>query len=195
MASDLQIPTQELNAFDLPGVCVVTGAQDGVTFKPVKFWWYPRWVPLLIFFPWGGLILALIVALATRRKAEGELPFTDHGWNAWKRSQWIWGLSIFAFLVGVFGTIVLITAAASGSLAGWIAWAGAAVTVALPIGGWFLAKPTMVQVRKIDNGRLFVRIPSADAAARIHAHLFPPSDGIVQAQPAMAPAAVASRAG
>lgn len=191
-SSELQIPTHELNSFDLPGLCVVTGQQEGVTFRPVKFWWYPRWVPLLIFFPWGGLLLAFIVGLATRKKAEGELPFTDRGWSAWKRSQWIWGLSVLAFFVGIFVCLALILSAAGGTLPGWVVGVGVLVTAGLPIAGWFLAKPSMILVRKIENGRLFVRIPSTDAAARLHAHLFPAGERPVQALPVRPPPPMAA---
>lgn len=192
MAADLQIPTQELNAFDLPGVCVVTGAQEGVTFRAVKFWWYPRWVPLLIFFPWGGLLLAFIVGLATRKQAKGELPFTDRGWSAWKRSKWTWGLSVMAFFAGLFVCLYLILEAAGGFVPEWVVGAGLAMTAGLPVAGWFLAKPSMIVVRRIENGRLTVRLPSADATTRIHSHLFPAAAGVVQGLPVRAPAPTAA---
>lgn len=187
MAANLDLPTHELNEFDLPAVCVVTGEQDAVSFKPVKFWWYPRWVPLLVFFPWGGPLLAGIVGLATRKKAEGELPFTDRGWSAWRRSKWIWGLSVFGFFVGLFVSIVVITAAATGSLQGWVAGAVSVLTIATPLTGWFVAKPSMLVVRKIENGRLTLGVPSEEAAMRIHAHLFPAGGRVMQALPVPAP--------
>jgi hypothetical protein len=47
MSRVITIPSNELNSFGLPPVCVVTGSREGVVFKPVKFSWYPRWVSYL----------------------------------------------------------------------------------------------------------------------------------------------------
>ena len=77
----LTLPINELNSFDLPPVCLIIGQRESVSFHKVKFAWYPRWVPALIFVPLGGLLLAAIVAAIMTKRAAGELPFSDQGWS------------------------------------------------------------------------------------------------------------------
>ncbi|RKG63079.1 hypothetical protein D7V80_32075 [Corallococcus sp. CA054B] len=74
---------QEMNAFDLPPVCLITGERQGVVFKPVAFSWYPPWISRFLLL--GVLALALVpilpialfVASVRTKQALGTLPFTE----------------------------------------------------------------------------------------------------------------------
>jgi hypothetical protein len=77
----VEIPVNEMSSFDLPKVCLVTGATENVVFKPVKFSWYPRWIAVFILVGWP---IALILALTLTKRVKGELPFTEEAYRRWK---------------------------------------------------------------------------------------------------------------
>src|SRR5512141_1345766 len=97
----ITIPIAEMNSIDLPPVCISTGAQEEVTFRKVKFAWYPRWVAALILVPYGGLLLAAIVAAVLTKRAKGELPFSNLGWSRWRQAKLFIGLSVVLLFVGL----------------------------------------------------------------------------------------------
>ncbi|HVE87176.1 MAG TPA: hypothetical protein VND93_30180, partial [Myxococcales bacterium] len=66
---------------ELPPVCLVTGERENVTFRRVRFSWFPSWVLLLSLLPTGSVALAGIAAWLLTKKAVGHLPFTDRGWR------------------------------------------------------------------------------------------------------------------
>lgn len=160
----VEIPSGELNEFDLPAICVVTGARQGVVFKPVKFSWYPRWIGFLVLF---NLLIALIVASVMTKRVKGTLPFTEEAWSLWKRGQVIMGLSAAATIGLLVAAIALLASNGSESL-GMVALISA---VALPVAAWFFfLRGRGPQVRRIDKERIALAIPSAPAAHAITGH-------------------------
>ena len=79
----------EMNDFDLPKICVISGAKDNVVFKDVKFSWVP---------PWARLFGVLIQALVARRAA-GKLPFTEEAHKRYKGAGLWMVLAVFGLLV------------------------------------------------------------------------------------------------
>lgn len=177
----LTLPINELNSFDLPPVCLITGEKGDVTFRKVKFSWYPRWVPLLIFVPFGGLLLALIVALILTKKAAGELPFSARGWSRWQVAKAMTVLSVFWVIGAMFAGIGMAaaerfveTALAFGSM------------FAVPLVLYFtLQRSRMVTPGRITDTEITLKIPSEEAALAVRDHLHSGR----AAQPAMAVAA------
>lgn len=159
----LSIPENEMTSFDLPKVCIVTGSNQNVSFRPVKFQWYPRWIGVFGIAP---LIMIIMMAVLMRR-AKGELPFTDEAWEAWKKGKMLMALSVVAAIV--------LLGAGIAALANNIPALGAILmigAIALPIviGVKFLAGrgPTCT---KIADGRIELKIKSDSAADAIRRHL------------------------
>lgn len=162
--TEVTIPERELNSFDLPRVCILTGNREGVTFRPVKFAWYPRWVVILIVV---NLLVAAIVAFALTKRVRGELPFTEQAWLTWRRGRVLFPSSI-VFAVGLlFGGLFLL--AADHAVLGIVALV---LAIAVPVAVWaaFLRGRNLM-VSKIADGSIVLRTPSAVAAREIEAHL------------------------
>src|SRR5579871_1645603 len=100
--SSFSIPIGEMNAFDLPKVCLITGSDQDVVFKPAKFAWYPRWIGVLAISP----IIFLIVALIVTKRAKGELPFTEQGYKQYRQGQLFFALAILWAIAGLCGGAV-----------------------------------------------------------------------------------------
>lgn len=164
--ANLSIPVSELTSFDLPPVCLVTGGHQGVSFRPVKFSWYPRWIPALILVPFGGLLLAAIVALVMTKKAKGELPFSDAGWSRWRTAKLLAGLSILWLFVAIFAGLFF---AVQESSAPALALFASALIV--PIGANLGLRRRMIQVKKITDAELTIDVPSEAAAREVEARL------------------------
>lgn len=179
----LTLPTNELSSFDLPPVCLITGERAGVTFHKVKFSWYPRWIPALIFVPFGGILLAAIVAFIMTKKAAGELPFTEQGWSRWRLAKIMGVVSVFFVLLAMFGGLGLM--AAELPEAAFVAWG---LMIAVPLAIYFnLQRGRSVMPVRITDTEITLKIPSEEAALAIRDHLH--SGRVVQA----APMAVAAR--
>lgn len=161
---EITLPANELNSFDLPPVCVVTGQTEGVEFRSVKFSWYPRWVAALILL---NLLIAAIVAMALTKKVQGELPFTEQAWKAWKRGQLLFTLSGVGCIGLLIGAIVLL--ADEHTALGFLT---VLLAIALPIvvGVGFLRRKGP-SVQRIAEGRITLKLPSDEAAQRIEQHL------------------------
>jgi hypothetical protein len=160
----VHIPINELTSFDLPRVCLITGATEDVVFKPVKFSWYPRWVAVFIIF---NLIIAAILAMVLTKRAKGELPFTEEAHRRWKRGQTLLALSILAAIGLLFGGIYFLTVdIAPAGLALWVL----AVAVPIVVGLKFVRGKRVLCV-KIDAQTVSLRIPSESAALAITQHL------------------------
>jgi len=160
----LSLPKDELNSFDLPSICVVTGQTEGVTFRKVKFSWYPRWINL---FAVVALFIMAILSLVLRKYAKGELPFTDEGWKRWKSAQVSLGLSVVGCMLTFFlGVGVFSNRSTELGMMLFL------LSVGLPVGVWLgYAKSRSLRVLKIDDTHLFLDIPSDEAAFRIQQHL------------------------
>jgi len=186
LMSALTLPVNELSSFDLPPVCLITGERTGVSFRKVKFAWYPRWVAALIFVPFGGLLLAAIVAMILTKKASGELPFSDAGWSKWRLAKIMVGLDILWVIVALFGGIAVLSNAEGGVLS----FAGPLIffsMVGVPVAVYFLfQRKKMVTPTRITETELTINIPSEEAAMAIRQHLT--GGRVVQAQPLAVPA-------
>jgi hypothetical protein len=161
----LTLPSNELTEFDLPRVCVITGATDGVVFKDVKFQWYPRWVAALIII---NVLIAAVVAMALTKKVKGKLPFTEEGYAAWRRGVLMNVLGWLGALALLFGGIF--------SFAGGIPELGGlclAAMVALPITTYFVfARGRMLRCTEITATQITLELPSSSAVDAMTRHLF-----------------------
>jgi|GEM_PF-2359410 len=165
MAADVVIPKNELSEFDLPRVCVITGQTEGITFRPVKFAWYPRW--LLIFVPVAALIV-LLIAMALTKRAKGTLPFSEEGWARWQRAKLLFGLSLLGTIAILVGGITAFAGRSDGSPI----LVAVLLAILLPLVAYLaVMKGRVPQAKRIDERNLTLSIPSESAAATITAHL------------------------
>lgn len=185
MGARLVLPVKELNQFDLPPVCILTGAREDVSFHPVNFQWYPRWIALLIFIPYG-LFVALILALALRKRARGELPFSAKARARFVVAKVAWGLSLVWFVLSIFGAMFVLF---SDQLASWAGPAALAACLGVPIAVWFATARWRLDILRITDAQLTLKIPRAEVAAAFDAHLHA---GVVQAVPVAAAPSMAS---
>ena len=162
--ADVTLPSAELNAFDLPRLCVITGEAQGVDFKPVKFQWYPPWINLFILVGWP---VALVLMLVMRQRVQGQLPFTEVGWARWQRAKVLSVVGGLGGLALIFGGIIVGATNDSGALTLLGVAAGLAAVVAASRN---LAKNSPV-VRRIADGRITLRLPSPGAARALQQHL------------------------
>lgn len=162
------IPKAELNRFDLPAVCLVTGSESGVTFRKRKLLWTPPWVYLLIFIPMGGLLLAVVVNLLVRRRVDAELPFTEKGWKHFRLASWLRPLSVLFLIPGWLGTMMLL---ADDTSTGNYAGVFGILVVATPLVAFIATRKWMVSAARITNTHVELRCGSEEAAKRITAHL------------------------
>lgn len=162
--AEITIPENELSEFDLPRVCVVTGASQDVVFKDVKFQWFPRWVAVFILF---NVIIFAVIALILTKRVKGKLPFTEDAFSAWKRGQLFFGLSIFGAIVLFIAGIMVM--AAMDSPVGLLVWVAA---IALPVFvGIKFVKGKSVSCTRIADGQVTLKIPSDSAAQSLRDHL------------------------
>jgi len=174
----LTLPVNELSSFDLPPVCLLTGERTNVSFRKVKFAWYPRWVGFLILVPYGGLLLAAIVAAILTKRAKGELPFSDQGWSRWRLAKIMMVLQFLWLLGGLVGGIAAAAAGDAGSIA-------ILLFVSVPVGMlaiyFAFQRNKMVVPTRITEAEITIKIPSEQAAMAIREHLT--AGHVVQAQP------------
>src|SRR5437868_3164987 len=91
----VSIPRGELNAVDLPRICVVTGATEGVFFEPVVFrktsviWWVALGGTCMVTggvgLVLGPVLLGLAHVFATKVRA--EIPYTIEGLRLARRAE------------------------------------------------------------------------------------------------------------
>lgn len=180
----LSIPVNEVNAFDLPPVCLLTGATTDVSFQPVKFSWYPRWIAL--FAPLALLPVAILAWILTRRVA-GQMPFSTGAYARWRRGKLLFTLSLFGMIVILIGGSAVMVSATSDEALGafFLAILGA---IALPIVVWAVTlRGRDVKVVEISKTHLTVEIPNAEVAQRVTRHLL---SGERRSPPDVAPAPV-----
>lgn len=159
----LSIPENEMTSFDLPKVCIVTGSTQNVSFRPVKFQWYPRWIGVFAMAP----LIMVIVMMILMRRAKGELPFSDEAWDAWKKGKMLMALGAVASIVLAGAGIALLAnrLEAVGALLLLLA-----VVAPIVIGVKFL-KGRGPTCTKIADGRIELKIKSDSAAEAIRRHL------------------------
>lgn len=182
MAS-ITIPVKELTQFDLPAVCVVTGARESVTFRKVQFVWIP---PVARFAVVACGLVGVVAMLVMQKRAVGELPFSEQGWARWRS-----GKILVAVGVGAFAGLVALGAytysVASSGVGGLVMLGGLVALVAAAL----IAKGRGPACKRIGDDDIELELPSADAAAAFAERLrldaeTPPADG-VSAAPGRAP--------
>jgi hypothetical protein len=161
---EIILPADELNEFDLPRVCVVTGQTENVVFKPVNFSWYPRWVVVFVLI---NLLIAAIIAFALTKKVKGHLPFTEEAFKAWRMGLVFFALSILAGL-GLFVGAMFLLGSGRGELG--VAALVAAVGVPVAVSLRFVRHKGPV-VQRIADGRITLKLPSDFAVELIERHL------------------------
>ena len=82
MSATVVLAKHAVTEFDLPAVCVASGATEDVRYYPVKFSFVPMWARLSVAF--CGLI-GLVLMLASVRRVAVELPFTDDAFARFTR--------------------------------------------------------------------------------------------------------------
>jgi len=175
MAS-ISIPEGELTSFDLPAICLVTGAREQVEVRTVRFTFTPLWIPLAIpgaavacivvpaLFP---LLLGLpLLAVFATRKVRGQLPFSPRGYRLWKVSSG--ALRVTSTFASLFLLVVLLSRVFDPGPLPWGLLAGLAI---VPAVAYALAVRFGVAVRNVRRGVVRLRIPSSEAARTITHHL------------------------
>jgi hypothetical protein len=161
---EIILPADELNEFDLPRVCVVTGQTENVVFKPVNFAWYPRWVAIFVLI---NLLIAAIIAFALTKKVKGHLPFTEEAFKAWRTGITLFALSVVAAIGLFIGGIIMLASHSEGL--GVVALV-AALAVPIFVGVKFLRHKGPV-VQRIADGQITLKLPSDEAVMRIEQHM------------------------
>ena len=155
MAGKVTIPKAELTPFDLPSVCIVTGSRENVTFRKVNFVWIPPAARFSVVF--CGMF-GLIAMLVMQKKVEGQLPFTEQGWTAWRNAK------LMALVGGLVGFFAMFGALALVETSGLFA-------AIFGLGGFVLLIVALIQVRgkgplctRIDDTDIDLTLPSTEAA-------------------------------
>jgi len=176
----LKLPINEMNSFDLPPVCLITGERNDVTFRRVKFSWYPRWIAALILVPYGGLLLALIVALILTKRAAGELPFSDEGWSRWRLAKAMMPVAVLWVIAAMSGGVFLLVSEQTGlGLLALLSMLGVPLVLYLTV-----QRGRMVTPASITDTEIALNVPSLQAALAIHRHLH--AGRVAQATPVAA---------
>jgi hypothetical protein len=103
MGTTIHLPKRAMTEYDLPRVCVATGATDGVSFKKVTFQFTPLWARLSVAF--CG-ILGVVLMLVNTKRVEADVPFTDAAFAKYKRDKLVPGLLVVGGLVPLFAGLV-----------------------------------------------------------------------------------------
>jgi len=158
----VRIPKNAVTKFDLPAVCVVTGGDQGVTYKPITFQWVPLWARLSVAF--CGII-GLIAMLVSTKRVRAEMPFNEGAYGAWKRKQWIGGglvLASFPVLLLALLEPEWLLLGLGGFFALFVA--GLAYLIAV-------ARRAGPMCREIDDTHITLELPSEAAAQAFSARL------------------------
>lgn len=162
MAS-ITIPVKELTQFDLPAVCVVTGAREGVVFRKVQFVWIP---PVARMLAVACGLVGVVAMLAMQKRVHGELPFSDAGWERWRSGK-------ILVAVGVVACVALVAlgaytfSVASLEMGGLVMITGIVALVAAAL----LAKGRGPACKRIGDDDIELELPSADATAAFEERL------------------------
>lgn len=154
------IPIKELTPYDLPPVCVVTGAREGVTFKKVKFQWVPPTARFLVVF--CGLI-GIIAMFAMQKRAEGELPFSEAGWARWRSGKLLVAGGLGGFIVVLFAGLFAMSANSGGPFGLVLILLGFVLLIVALV----MARGRGPMCKKIDDENIELELPSAEATSAI----------------------------
>lgn len=160
--ANVQLPIAEMTAFDLPKVCVVTGQSQDITFRPVKFQWFPKWIAVFAFAP----LIYLIMMAVMMRRAKGELPFSEAGWATYRKSKSMTLMSALGMVVLLIAGLALVGNRAPEL--GLVLIVGAViqlVVVSVVMAGKVPA------CQRIEGDQITLKLPNAAAAEQISAHL------------------------
>lgn len=165
----IDIPIAEMNNFDLPKMCLITGDTAAVEFKKVKFAWYPRWILIFVFV---ALIVALILSLILTKRAAGELPFNAKAYRNWRIGQGVFAFSVLIAIFTFVGAIVAFLAGEGTSTSVATGIALSIFTFGFPFGIWFaLVRNKSITVKKIDPTTLTLMVPKMEVAMAFKKHL------------------------
>lgn len=173
----VSIPIKELTPYDLPPVCVVTGAREGVTFKKVKFQWVPPMARFLVVF--CGLV-GVVAMLVMQKRAEGELPFSEEGWARWRSGKMLVGGGLVGFLLALFSGLFAMSTRSGEAFGLVLMLLGFVVLVVALV----MARGRGPACKKIEDDTIELELPSADAASAFEERL----RGGVRSAPRVAPA-------
>lgn len=174
--SELRLPRKALTRFDLPPVCLATGAVDGVTYHKTRFVFVPLWARLSVAF--CGLIGVILVLVSTQR-ADAEVPFTEEAFAVWKRAKMVTVALVLGSLVPLVGGLLLMD---STLLVGIVAFL--AVLVGAVVYSQTVLKGLGPICKSIDADSIVLVVPSEAAADAINKRLGLGPDGTA---PALAP--------
>ena len=170
MGTQVVIPKNELTEFDLPRICVVTGATDDVEFHDVTFQYIPP--AARAFAAFCGPIGYLVAMSLMRKTATGKLPFVASAHDQWKTMRVVLPLGLVGLIVAAVAAFAFgMSSAPSGSLVLIAVLLVVAIGGALGMAFWL--KQIGPAVISIDDTHVTLELPSADAAAafetRLHA--------------------------
>jgi hypothetical protein len=158
----VEIPLSRLER--MPAVCPISGSTEGLAYRRLELRWHPKWVYLLLPL---GLIVALIAAAITSRRASGNIPFGRSVYFRWVLGQVLFAFSVFGALVGgILGAIAMGQDSTVLGVAILLASASAPVAV-----WWTLVRNRGFVVREITDSIVVLSIPSQRAAAALGARV------------------------
>jgi hypothetical protein len=159
----VHLPKSAVSEFDIPKVCVATGATDGVRYQKVKFTFVPMWARMSVAF--CGII-GVILMLVNTRRVEADIPFTDEAYAKWKRAKIIPAILIVGAIPVIFLPMLVDEQLILLGLIGFLAIVIGAVVYAQTV-----MKQTGPFVKEITEDTLVIEIPSDEAAAAIDRRL------------------------
>lgn len=163
MSTTVHLPKTAVSEFDLPRVCVATGATEGVSYRKVKFQFVPLWARLSVAF--CGLIGVVLMLINTRR-VEAEIPFTDEAWGRFKRARIIPAVLIVGAIPLIFLPMAVDPDLILLGLVGFVAIVIGAVVYAQVV-----TRQAGPMCKEITEESLVLEIPNEDAARAIEARV------------------------
>ena len=178
MPTTVVLPKTAVTEFDLPRVCVATGATEGVQYRKVKFTFIPMWARMSVAF--CGLIGVILMMLNTRR-VEADVPFTDDAWTRYQRAKWV---PLVLILGGIPLMILPVLISPDLALVGFVAFL--AIVIGAVVYATTVLKEAGPLCKNIDEESITLDIPNAEAAAAIEQRLA--GGGRAAEAPAVVPA-------
>lgn len=152
-----------MTRFDLPEVCLATGAAEGVRYRPATFVFVPLWARLSVVF--CGLV-GIVVMLVSMKRVRAELPFTEEAWDAWVRAKRVSAGLVVAAVVSLVVAVLLDYRFAMPGLVAFVALLVAAVAYSLTV-----VKQAGPLCKGIDDRVVTLELPNELAAEAIEKRL------------------------